>query len=159
MRNRPMWHQHTLLWNSLSHALLPTAISLLLTTCSFAQEGKQPVYVGASECAKCHQGADFGYQQCLMLLHAHSKAYASLERFDDAIRAGEAALEVDPLLESVHRQLMRYHYWAGDKGQALKVYRNCVKLFDELFGEGPTPKTRHLFEAIAADADLGLPHR
>ena len=31
---------------------------------------------------------------------------------------------------------MRYHYLTGDKGQALKVYRNCAKLFDELFGEG-----------------------
>ena len=31
-----------------------------------------------TECAKCHQGAGFGYQQCLMLLTAHSKAYAAL---------------------------------------------------------------------------------
>ncbi|MHB8956823.1 MAG: multiheme c-type cytochrome [Pirellulaceae bacterium] len=43
-----------------------------------ADETKHPVYVGATECAKCHQGVGFGYQQCLMLLHAHSKAYASL---------------------------------------------------------------------------------
>jgi len=61
---------------------------------------------------------------------------------------------VDPLLENVYRQLMRYHYLAGDKGQALKVYRNCAKLFDELFGEGPTPQTRHLFEAISNNATL-----
>ncbi len=68
--------------------------------------------------------------------------------------AGEAALEVDPLLESVYRQLMYYHYYTGDKGQALKVYRNCEKLFDGLFGEGPTPQTRHLFEAISNNAEL-----
>ncbi len=80
--------------------------------------------------------------------------HARLGRYADAIRAGEAALEVDPLLESVYRQLMRYHYSAGDKGQALKVYRNCVKLFDELFGEGPTPQTKHLFEAISNNAEL-----
>ncbi|MCU0962736.1 MAG: cytochrome c family protein, partial [Pirellulaceae bacterium] len=42
------------------------------------QPPKQPVYVGARQCAKCHQGADFGYQQCRMLLQAHSKAYAAL---------------------------------------------------------------------------------
>ena len=42
------------------------------------QEAKHPVFVGASECAKCHQGPGFGYQQCLMLLAAHSKAYATL---------------------------------------------------------------------------------
>jgi DNA-binding SARP family transcriptional activator len=84
-----------------------------------------------------------------------AQAYAALGRYADAVRAGEAALEVDPLLESVYRQLMRYHYCAGDKGQALKVYRNCEKIFDELFGEGPTPQTRHLFEAISNNADLG----
>jgi DNA-binding SARP family transcriptional activator len=83
-----------------------------------------------------------------------AKAYAALGRYGDAIRAGEAALEVDPLLESVYRQLMRYHYCAGDKGQALKVYRNCEKLFDELFGEGTTPQTKHLFEAISNNAEL-----
>jgi DNA-binding SARP family transcriptional activator len=88
------------------------------------------------------------------LLASLAEAYAAQGRFADAICAGEAALEVDPLLENVYRQLMRYHYLAGDKGQALKVYRNCAKLFDELFGEGPTPQTRHLFEAISNNAAL-----
>jgi DNA-binding SARP family transcriptional activator len=88
------------------------------------------------------------------LLAGLADAYARLGRYANAIRAGEAALEVDPLLESVYRQLMRYHYCAGDKGQALKVYRNCAKLFDELFGEGPTPQTKHLFEAISNNAQL-----
>ncbi len=88
------------------------------------------------------------------LLANLAEAYAAQGLYADAIRASEAALEVDPLLESVYRQLMRYHYRAGDKGQALKVYRNCAKLFDELFGEGPTPQTRRLFEAISNDAKL-----
>ena len=83
-----------------------------------------------------------------------AKAYAALGRYTDAIRASEGALKVDPLLENVYRQLMRYHYCAGDKGQALKVYRNCEKLFDELFGEGASPQTKHLFEAISNNAEL-----
>lgn len=91
------------------------------------------------------------YRDCLASL---AKAYAASGRFADAVRAGEAALEVDPLLESAYRQLMRYHYCAGDKAQALKVYRNCEKLFGELFGEGLAPQTRHLFEAISNDAQL-----
>lgn len=83
-----------------------------------------------------------------------AEAFAGLGRYTDAIGAGQAALEVDPLLESVYRQLMRYHYCAGDKPQALKVYRDCQKLFDELFGEGPSPQTKHLFEAISNNAQL-----
>ncbi len=39
---------------------------------------KHPVYVGASECARCHQGPDMGYQQCLWVLSKHARAYASL---------------------------------------------------------------------------------
>jgi len=74
---------------------------------------------------------------------------AGLGRYADAISAGEAALEVDPLLESVYRQLMRYHYCAGDKAPALKVYRTCEKLFGELLGEELAPQTKHLFEAIS----------
>jgi DNA-binding SARP family transcriptional activator len=88
------------------------------------------------------------------LLANLAETYAALGRYADAIRAGEAALEVDPMLEGVYRQLMRYHYCSGDKGQALKVYRNCAKLFDELFGEGPTPQTKRLFEAISNNAEI-----
>jgi DNA-binding SARP family transcriptional activator/ActR/RegA family two-component response regulator len=83
-----------------------------------------------------------------------AETYAALGRYSDATDAGEAVLAVDPLLERIYRQLMRYHYCAGDKGQALKVYRNCEKIFDELFGEGPSPQTKHLFEAIAGNAEI-----
>ena len=38
--------------------------------------------------------------------------------------------------------------------QALKVYRNCLKLFEELFGESPTPATRQLHQAIMADESI-----
>ncbi len=88
------------------------------------------------------------------LLSGLAEAYAGVARYPDAIRAGEAALKVDPLVEGLYRQLMRYHYLAGNKAQALKVYRNCEKLFGELFGEGLTPQTKHLFELISGDAPL-----
>jgi DNA-binding SARP family transcriptional activator len=52
---------------------------------------------------------------------------------------------------------MQFHYCNGDKGQALKVYRNCIKLFEELFGESPTPATRQLYEAITKDEPLDCP--
>jgi DNA-binding SARP family transcriptional activator len=78
-------------------------------------------------------------------------AYAALGRFPQAVDAGETALRKDPLLESVYCRLMRFHYCNGDKGQALKVYRDCLKVFEELFGESPTPATRQLYQAIAND--------
>ncbi|MCB0191815.1 MAG: response regulator [Anaerolineae bacterium] len=91
------------------------------------------------------------YRDLLVLL---ADAYAALGRYQEAIVPCELALQKDPLLESVYRRLMRYHACNHDKGQALKVYRDCLKLFEELFGESPTPATRRLHEAIANDEPL-----
>ncbi len=85
-----------------------------------------------------------------LLIHL-ADAYAALKQYTQAIDACEVALRKDPLLESVYRRLMRFHYCNGEKGQALKVYRDCLKLFEELFGESPTPATRRLQEAIVND--------
>jgi DNA-binding SARP family transcriptional activator len=78
-------------------------------------------------------------------------SYAALRRYPQAISACEAALQKDPLQESVYRRLMCLHFSNGDKGQAFKVYRACTTLFEELFGESPTPTTRTLYEAIVND--------
>jgi DNA-binding SARP family transcriptional activator/CheY-like chemotaxis protein len=88
------------------------------------------------------------------LLTGLADAYAALGNYPEAIKACESALHKDPLLESVYRRLMRFHYCNGEKGQALKTYRNCLKLFEELFGESPTPSTRHLYERIANDEPI-----
>jgi DNA-binding SARP family transcriptional activator/ActR/RegA family two-component response regulator len=88
------------------------------------------------------------------LLITLADAYATLGRYPEAIEACKAALQKDPLLESVYRRLMRLHYCNHEKGQALKVYRDCVKLFEELFGESPTPATSRLRDAIANDEPL-----
>jgi DNA-binding SARP family transcriptional activator len=85
------------------------------------------------------------------LLTLLADVYAALGQYPQAIDAGETALRKDPLLESVYRRLMRFHYCNGEKGQALRVYRDCLKLFEELFGESPTLATRQLHQAIAND--------
>lgn len=88
------------------------------------------------------------YRDLLMLL---ADGHAALGNYIEAIQVCEAALRKDPLLESVYRRLMRLHYCNGEKGQALKVYRDCLTLFEELFGESPTPATRQLYDVIAND--------
>jgi hypothetical protein len=52
---------------------------------------------------------------------------------------------------------MHFHYCNGEKGQALKVYRDCIKLFEELFGEKPTPATGQLYQSISNDEPLDCP--
>lgn len=85
------------------------------------------------------------------LLIALADAYAKAEQLPNAINACEAALRKDPLQESVYRRLMRYHYCLGNKAQALKVHRDCQKIFEDLFGESPSPVTHQLQRAIAND--------
>ncbi|GAB4425671.1 MAG: hypothetical protein Kow0031_05280 [Anaerolineae bacterium] len=87
---------------------------------------------------------------CRLLTHL-ADGYAAQRRYINAVATCEAILAKDPLLESIYRRLMRYHACNGEKGQALKVYRDCLTLFEEMFGESPTPATRQLHRAIAND--------
>jgi DNA-binding SARP family transcriptional activator/CheY-like chemotaxis protein len=95
-------------------------------------------------------------EYCNLLIQL-ADAYAASGNYTEAVKACEAALEKDPLLESVYRRLMQFHYCNGDKGQSLKAYRNCIKLFEELFGESPTPTTRQLHQSIMNDELLNCP--
>ena len=80
--------------------------------------------------------------------------YASQERYIEGIKVCSEALVNDPLVESVYRRLMRFYYWQGQKEEALKTYRMCVKLFEDLFGENPKPITRQLYETIKHDREI-----
>jgi len=91
------------------------------------------------------------------LLIQLADAYAALEKYPEAVEVCQATLAKDPLLESVYRRLMTFHYCNGEKGQALKAYRDCIKLFEELFGEKPTPATLQLYQAIHNDETLECP--
>jgi DNA-binding SARP family transcriptional activator/CheY-like chemotaxis protein len=88
------------------------------------------------------------------LLTLLADAYAAEKRYANAIEACRAALAKDPLVESVYRRIMRFHYCNGEKALALKAYRDCLTLFEEMFGESPTPATRQLYQAITADSQI-----
>jgi DNA-binding SARP family transcriptional activator len=80
-----------------------------------------------------------------------SDCYATLRQYEAAIDACELVVRKDPLQELVYRRLMCLHFCNGDKARALKVHRDCITLFEELFGERPSPITHALYEAIARD--------
>ncbi|MEM7032244.1 MAG: bacterial transcriptional activator domain-containing protein, partial [Chloroflexota bacterium] len=88
------------------------------------------------------------------VLASLADVYAAQERYNEGINVCSEALVHDPLVESVYRRLMRFYYWQGKKDEALKTYRMCVKLFEDLFGESPKPITRQLYEAIQQDEKI-----
>lgn len=71
-------------------------------------------------------------------------------RWDEAIVHGRRLLEIDPLLEHVHRALMRCYASLGNRPAALKQFAACRRaLRDELQIE-PMEETRQLLEKVVA---------
>ncbi len=69
-------------------------------------------------------------------------------QFDSAITYARRWLALDPLHEVAHRELMRLYAWAGQRGAALRQYRECVRIFDQELGVPPLEETTQLYEAI-----------
>ncbi|MBV7339240.1 DUF2791 family P-loop domain-containing protein [Chloroflexi bacterium TSY] len=70
------------------------------------------------------------------------------EEYDPAITAAQRWLDLDPLHEPTHRQLMRLYAWSDQHANALRQYRECERILKEEVGVGPDAATVELFEAI-----------
>jgi len=75
----------------------------------------------------------------------------SAGRLDDAIEAARRWVELDPLSEGAHRELMRLYTWTGERPTALKQYRHCVRNLDRELGVAPLPETTELYDDIRAN--------
>ncbi len=83
-----------------------------------------------------------------------AECYNQLGQHQAAIEVCHRALQVDPLYEECHRQLMLYHYQRGESAQALRVYENyCRRLAHEL-GLSPSLHMEELRRRIIQRAML-----
>jgi DNA-binding SARP family transcriptional activator len=57
-------------------------------------------------------------------------------------------LELDPLNETAHRELMRLHALTGDRSAAIRQYHEAVHLLDRDLGVAPLDETVTLYETI-----------
>jgi predicted ATPase/DNA-binding SARP family transcriptional activator len=73
---------------------------------------------------------------------------ADAGRWQDAIADGHRWLALDPLHEPAHRQLMRVYAWSGQRGAALRQYRECVRVLDRELGVAPLEETTALYQTI-----------
>jgi DNA-binding SARP family transcriptional activator len=74
-------------------------------------------------------------------LHALETLCADLTadgRFVDAIAAGLAAVEGEPLRESAHRAVIKAHISEGNPGEALRQYRYFHRLLSDRLGLQPS---------------------
>jgi ABC-type transport system substrate-binding protein/DNA-binding SARP family transcriptional activator len=68
------------------------------------------------------------------------------------IRDAARLLELDPLMEAGHRQLMRLLACSGQRGAALEQYERCWELLQEELGVEPEPLTQELYAEIKIGA-------
>lgn len=57
-------------------------------------------------------------------------------------------LELDPLMEAAHRQMMRLLTYSGQRAAALNQYETCQKLLQDELEVEPSVETRELYEQI-----------
>jgi DNA-binding SARP family transcriptional activator len=67
-------------------------------------------------------------------------------------------LQVDPLRESMHREVMALHYQRGDRPSALQQYERCREILREELGISPMAPTRHLWQSILDGEPVDDPH-
>jgi YVTN family beta-propeller protein len=96
-----------------------------------AQAAKQPVYVGARACARCHEGKAAGNQYSHWLLTAHSKAWATLATPEAKVMARLSGLldepEKAPICLGCHATAADSESWERDPGFRLEDGVQCEK--------------------------------
>lgn len=83
-----------------------------------------------------------GALSSLVRHHANRGAWA------EALRWSRRLLDLDPLREHAHRDLMRFQFLTGDRPAALRQFDTLAELLDEEFEVSPMPETVALHEAI-----------
>jgi DNA-binding SARP family transcriptional activator len=78
------------------------------------------------------------------LLRHHSESDA----LDAALACGQRILEIDPLREEIHRELIRLHLRSGHRAHALRQYQTCRDLLVSELGVEPMEETRALYDEI-----------
>jgi DNA-binding SARP family transcriptional activator/tetratricopeptide (TPR) repeat protein len=87
--------------------------------------------------------------EALASLLAKQAAGASAE---PAIRTALRMLSIDPLQETVHRELMRLYVGQNRRPSALQQYQACVAVLAKELGVAPEPETRDLYQEILRQA-------
>jgi DNA-binding SARP family transcriptional activator len=81
----------------------------------------------------------------LMLVHKHQQAYKQ------SVACGQQILEYDPLRESIHRELIRIYWAAGQPTMAVRQYQACKAILSEELNIAPMPETQALHAQIISE--------
>ena len=93
----------------------------------------------------------------LRLMHSNALLQLLSYSMDEAdwpaaLQYGERLLSSDPLLEHVHRSLMKCHYYMGNRASALRQYTLCERVLRDELDVDPMRATVVLAERIRSGA-------
>ena len=78
-------------------------------------------------------------------------------QYEAAICYGSRILQRDQARECTHRRLMRLHFLAGDRTEALRQYDRCVEILQQELAVKPAASTVALHEHIRSGRLAGIP--
>ena len=76
--------------------------------------------------------------------------------WDAAVACAKRLLDADPLLEHVHRDLMRTYYAKGNRPAALRQFEQCKRLLQRELGIEPMAETVELYRAIREEHSISV---
>ncbi len=89
-------------------------------------------------------------QQALLWMRLLVDRYTAYSRYADGIIWAKGILEMDPLDEAAHRQLMLLFARSGQRQAAIRQYKACRELLREEYGLEPEPATEALIERLSS---------
>src|SRR5262249_26852228 len=78
-------------------------------------------------------------------------------RGSGAIPHAQRRLALDPLHEPAYRSLIRLYAVSGNRAEAVRQYRECVRVLDRELGVRPLPETSELYDAVNEGAAVVWP--
>jgi DNA-binding SARP family transcriptional activator len=81
--------------------------------------------------------------------------YGEREMHDEAAACGQQILRLDPLRESVHRELMRSYLKTGRRALAVRQYETCRDILAAELGIAPMEETQALFAEALSSGRVG----
>lgn len=88
----------------------------------------------------------------LTVLRLLSAQHAAAGDYHDAVAACERILDVDPLQESVHRDLMRFWHRLGNRAAVERQYEQVTAILAEELDAEPLPETQALYHDLTNEA-------
>jgi len=94
----------------------------------------------------------------LRSLYLHSLAhllqyYRHFKSYEKGLACGHKILDLDPLREEIHREMMRLYYRNGQRALALRQYDNCRNILEKELGVPPMEETQLLRVRIFKRSD------